>query len=126
MADCLFCRILAGEIPSKEAASTDNTYAFYDINPAAPVHVLVIPRIHITNAAHVEADHADVVAEMFTTARAVASSHGIAETGYRLVFNVGDHALNSVPHLHMHVLGGQQMGWPPGIDPLRPGQTSIG
>jgi histidine triad (HIT) family protein len=118
MADCLFCKILAGAVPSKEAASTANTYAFYDIAPAAPVHVLVIPRQHITNAAHVEAAHAAILAEMFATARQVAEAHGIADSGYRLVFNVGDHALNSVPHLHMHVLGGQQMGWPPGIAPI--------
>ena len=114
MPDCLFCQILIGEVPSKEAFSTERTYAFYDINPAAPVHVLVIPRVHITNAAHVELEHSEILAEMLTSARSVADSHGIADTGYRLVFNVGGHALNSVPHLHLHVLGGQQMGWPPG------------
>lgn len=114
MAECLFCKILAGEVPSKEAGSSPRTYAFYDINPAAPVHVLVIPREHISNAYEVGPEHADVLAEMFATARAVAEAHGIAASGYRLVFNVGDDALNSVPHLHMHVLGGHQMGWPPG------------
>jgi histidine triad (HIT) family protein len=114
MADCLFCKILDGEIPSKEAMSTERTYAFHDINPAAPVHVLVIPRQHITNAAEVGVEHGEVLAEMLTTARAVAESNGIAASGYRLVFNVGEHALNSVPHLHLHVLGGHQMGWPPG------------
>ena len=114
MADCLFCKIVAGEIPSKEAGSSEATYAFYDINPAAPVHVLVIPRGHIANAYEIGPEHAAVLAEMFATARAVADAHGIAETGYRLVFNVGDHALNSVPHLHLHVLCGHQMGWPPG------------
>jgi histidine triad (HIT) family protein len=114
MPDCLFCQILAGDIPSKEAWSTERTYAFYDINPAAPVHVLVIPRAHITNAAHIGPEDGEVLAEMMVAARSVAEGHGIADTGYRLVFNVGDHALNSVPHLHLHVLGGQQMGWPPG------------
>jgi histidine triad (HIT) family protein len=114
MPDCLFCQILAGDIPSKEALSTERTYAFCDINPAAPVHVLVIPREHITNAAHVGPEHGEILAEMMVAARSVAEAHGIADTGYRLVFNVGDHALNSVPHLHLHVLGGQQMGWPPG------------
>ena len=117
--DCLFCKIVTGEVPSREAASTDRTYAFFDINPVAPVHALVIPREHIVNAAYVEAAHGDVLAEMLTTARSVAEVTGIADDGYRLVFNVGGHALNSVPHLHMHVLGGQQMGWPPGIDPIR-------
>lgn len=119
MADCLFCKILAGDVPSKEVTSASRTYAFHDINPAAPVHFLVIPRLHITNAAEVAADHGDILAEMFVTARTGAASLGIADGGYRLVFNVGDHALNSVPHLHMHVLGGQQMGWPPGVEPLR-------
>jgi histidine triad (HIT) family protein len=118
MADCLFCKIIAGEIPSKEVVSTDHTYAFFDINPAAPVHFLVVPRRHITNAAHLTAADGEVLAEMFTTAQAGAAVQGIAEDGYRLVFNVGGHALNSVPHLHLHVLGGQQMGWPPGIDPI--------
>lgn len=114
MADCLFCKILAGEVPSKEVVSTSRTYVFHDINPAAPVHVLVIPREHITNASEIGPDHGDILAEMMTTARDVARQLGVADTGYRLVFNVGDHALNSVPHLHMHLLGGHQMGWPPG------------
>lgn len=117
MVDCLFCKIVAGEVPSKEVISGANTYSFYDINPVAPVHFLVVPREHITNAAHVTASHGAVLAEMFATAQAGARSTGIADDGYRLVFNVGAHALNSVPHLHMHVLGGQQMGWPPGVEP---------
>ena len=108
MSDCLFCRIVAGEVPSTEVLSTDRTYAFRDISPAAPTHVLVIPR------QHVETDHADVLVEMLHTARAVAEQEGILEGGYRLVFNVGDDALNSVPHLHLHVIGGRRMGWPPG------------
>ena len=114
MADCLFCKIVGGEIPSSEAGSSALTYAFDDINPAAPVHFLVVPRQHITNAAELGPEHAEVLAEMFTTAQKVAQERGIAATGYRLVFNVGEHALNSVPHLHMHVVGGHQMGWPPG------------
>lgn len=118
MADCLFCRIVTGEVPSKEVVSTERTYAFHDISPAAPVHFLVVPRTHITNAADVGPGHGEVVAEMFATARTGAASLGIAERGYRLVFNVGADALNSVPHLHMHVLGGQQMGWPPGVEPI--------
>jgi histidine triad (HIT) family protein len=97
MADCLFCKIVAGEIPSKEVLSTERTYSFYDINPAAPVHVLVVPRQHITNAAEVEPEHAEILAEMFTSAQAVAAPWASPESGYRLVFNVGEHALNSVP-----------------------------
>jgi histidine triad (HIT) family protein len=114
MADCLFCKIVAGEIPSAEVASNELTYAFRDVNPAAPVHVLVVPRRHITNAADVTAADADVVAALLVTAQEVARREGIFESGYRLVFNVGADALNSVPHLHLHVLGGRLMGWPPG------------
>jgi histidine triad (HIT) family protein len=94
--------------------STAQTYAFFDVNPAAPVHILIVPREHITNAAELGPQHGGILADMFTTAQAVARAKGVSERGYRLVFNVGEHALNSVPHLHMHLLGGHQMGWPPG------------
>lgn len=112
--DCLFCRIVAGELPSERVLDSERTYAFRDISPAAPVHVLVVPRQHIDNAAALTAEHADLVGELLTTARAVADAEGVLERGYRLVFNVGEDALNSVPHLHLHVLGGRSMGWPPG------------
>jgi len=114
MADCLFCKILAGDIPSTEVTSTDTTYAFRDLNPAAPTHVLVIPREHIENADELRTEHASVLSDLFATAQAVARSEGIAESGYRLVFNVGEDASNSVPHLHLHVIGGRKLGWPPG------------
>ena len=114
MTDCLFCRIVAGEIPSTEVASTERTYAFRDVEPQAPTHVLVIPKEHVQDAAAVTAEHGDLLAEVLTTAQAVARSEGIAESGYRLVFNVGEDALNSVPHLHLHVVGGRRLGWPPG------------
>ncbi len=112
--DCLFCRIVAGELPSDEVASTPLTYAFRDINPAMPTHVLVVPREHIESADTVTASDAQVVAAMLATAQQAARAAGLAERGYRLVFNVGDDALNSVPHLHLHVLGGRRMDWPPG------------
>jgi len=114
MADCLFCKILAGDIPSTEVASTETTYAFRDINATAPTHVLVIPREHIATADDLRAEHAAVLSDVFATAQAVARSEGVAESGYRLVFNVGDDASNSVPHLHLHVIGGRKLGWPPG------------
>ena len=114
MTDCLFCRIVAGEIPSTEVASSANTYAFRDINPALPTHVLVVPREHIQSADTVRPEHADILAEMFETAQLVARQEQLEDRGYRLVFNVGDEAQNSVPHLHLHVLGGRQMEWPPG------------
>ena len=95
-------------------ASTPRTYAFRDINPAMPTHVLVVPREHIGSADDVTPEHGEVLAEMLTTAQDVARKEGIADRGYRLVMNVGEDALNSVPHLHLHVLGGRSMGWPPG------------
>lgn len=112
--ECLFCRIVAGEVPSDEVASSTLTYAFRDINPAMPSHVLVVPREHIESAASIEPDHAALLAELFETAQQVAEKEGLAERGYRLVLNVGEDALNSVPHLHVHVLGGRRMEWPPG------------
>jgi len=112
--DCLFCKVVSGEAEADEVASTEHTYAFRDIDPAAPVHVLVVPRLHIADAGEVGPEHGDVLAEMLTTAREVARSEGIHEGGYRLVMNVGEDALNSVGHLHMHVIGGRRMSWPPG------------
>jgi histidine triad (HIT) family protein len=112
--DCLFCRIVAGEVGSDVVAETELTYAFRDIAPGAPVHVLVVPKRHITNASHVTAADGDVLAELLITGRQVAEQEGVAASGYRMVLNVGDDALNSVPHLHLHVLGGRRMGWPPG------------
>jgi histidine triad (HIT) family protein len=112
--DCLFCRIIRGEIPSDAVLSTDDTYAFRDIAPAAPVHVLVVPRRHIADAGAVGSVDGPLLAGMLEAAQQVATQEGIAETGYRLVFNVGADAQNSVPHLHLHVLGGRPLGWPPG------------
>lgn len=114
MSDCLFCKIVAGDVPSEKVLETDRVYAFRDIHPQAPTHVLVIPKEHVTNAADLTADHAGLLADVFTAANAVAAQEGIGESGYRLVFNVGDDANNSVPHLHLHVVGGRQLGWPPG------------
>jgi histidine triad (HIT) family protein len=116
MTDCLFCKIVAGDAPADIVLTTDTTVAFRDINPIAPVHVLVVPRRHIVNASTIEATDAQDVVDVMITARDVARAEGIAgpERGYRLVFNVGPDALNSVPHLHAHVIGGQKLTWPPG------------
>ena len=113
-ADCLFCRIVAGEIPAEIVHRSELAVAFRDLNPQAPVHVLVVPRRHIDDAGTLEAGDAEALAGVFAAAREVAEAEGIAERGYRLVFNVGEDALNSVPHLHLHVLGGRQLAWPPG------------
>ena len=114
MADCLFCKILAGDIPADVVLETEGTLAFRDINPTAPTHVLVIPRVHVENAMEVKGEHGAVLAEMLDAARQVAEAEGIAERGYRLVFNVGEDSGNTVPHLHLHVIGGRGMSWPPG------------
>jgi histidine triad (HIT) family protein len=114
MSDCLFCKIVAGEIPSNPVAQNDVAYAFYDIAPQAPVHVLVIPKQHITSADEIASDHGGVVDALMMLAHEVVEAEGIRESGYRLVFNVGTDAQMTVPHLHMHVLGGRRLEWPPG------------
>ena len=116
MSDCLFCRIVAGEVPADIVRDDEQTLAFRDINPQAPTHVLVVPKRHIDNAATVTAEDGDILAAMIVAAREVATSEGIGtpDRGYRLVFNVGPDALNSVPHLHVHLLGGRPFEWPPG------------
>jgi histidine triad (HIT) family protein len=116
MADCLFCGIVAGDVPADIVRSDERTVAFRDVNPAAPVHVLVVPKRHITNASTVTADDAADVTALLLAGQAVASAEGIGgqDRGYRLVFNVGPDALNSMPHLHLHVLGGRTFDWPPG------------
>lgn len=112
--ECLFCRIVRGEVPSTEVLSTERSYAFRDLNPQAPTHVLVVPRTHVTSADDIARGHADDVADLFVAAQAVARAEGLMPDGYRLVFNVGEISGNSVPHLHLHVLGGRRLGWPPG------------
>ena len=111
MTDCLFCKIVAGELPSDTVHETETTFAFKDINPAAPLHVLVVPRRHIEDASVVSPEDGPVLADMLMTARAVADAAGLAnpDRGYRLVFNIGPDAMNSVPHLHLHVLGGEPL-----------------
>ncbi len=116
MTDCLFCGIVAGDVPSEIVLSDDDTVAFRDIAPQAPTHVLVVPRRHVTDAASLGPDDGPLVVAMLATAKAVAEAEGFGgpERGYRLVFNVGPDAQNSVGHLHLHLLGGRQFGWPPG------------
>ncbi|MHB8262617.1 MAG: histidine triad nucleotide-binding protein [Acidimicrobiales bacterium] len=112
--ECIFCMIAAGAIPADIVMSNDTVTAFRDLNPQAPVHVLVVPRRHIENAATLEPDDSSVVADMLISARKVAEVEGILDSGYRLVFNIGSDANNTVPHLHLHVIGGRSMSWPPG------------
>ncbi len=114
MSDCLFCRIVAGEIPSTTVAESETALAFYDIAPQAPVHVLVIPKQHLTSADEVAIHHGGVVDDLVMMAQRVAEIEGVRESGYRLVMNVGRDAQMTVAHLHVHVLGGRRLEWPPG------------
>ncbi len=110
--DCLFCAIAAGEIPSKKVYEDDLCYAFYDIDPQAPVHFLVIPKDHIPSVAGIDESNSAVVAHIFAVIAKVTKELGL--DSYRVVSNIGEQAGQSVPHLHFHVLSGRDMTWPPG------------
>lgn len=110
MSDCLFCKIIAGEIPSTKVYEDDSVYAFKDINPLAPVHILVVPKNHISSAAEITAENSAVVSKIFEAAAKIAKEQGIAEDGFRIVTNCGEHGCQSVHHLHFHILGGKQLG----------------
>jgi histidine triad (HIT) family protein len=112
--DCLFCKVVAGDIPADVVHQTDTTVAFRDIDPQAPTHVLVIPRAHHPHAAALAAAEPTVLVDLVEAAAAVAKADGIDEDGYRLVFNTGASAHQTVFHAHLHVLGGRTMTWPPG------------
>ncbi|MFF9727873.1 histidine triad nucleotide-binding protein [Streptomyces albidoflavus] len=112
--DCLFCKIVSGDVPATIVRETDTTVAFRDINPQAPTHILVIPRAHYPDAAALSAAEAAVAADVLREAGEIAAEEGIAETGYRVVFNTGSGAGQTVFHAHAHVLGGRGLQWPPG------------
>ena len=114
MENCLFCKIAAGIIPSNKAYEDDEVLAFHDIDPQAPVHVLVIPKRHIESADALTAEDAKTVMAMFAAAQKGAAELGIKESGYRLVTNIGKDGGQSVPHLHLHILGGRALTWPAG------------
>lgn len=112
MSDCLFCKIAAGEIPSKKLYEDDRLLAFYDIDPQAPTHFLVIPKEHISGAGEITAENSSFVAYAFETIARLAKELGLES--FRVVTNQGEQAGQSVPHLHFHVLSGRDMTWPPG------------
>lgn len=112
--DCLFCKILDGEIPAEIVHESDTTIAFRDINPQAPTHVLVIPRRHISTINDLDDKDTGLVGEMYLAAKAIAAEEGIADLGYRAVMNCNEGAGQSVFHIHLHVLGGRPLDWPPG------------
>ncbi len=111
MENCIFCKIIAGEIPAKKLYEDEKILAFYDIEPQAPVHVLIIPKRHFANI--LEAD-GETIVSMHRAAADIANRLGLAERGFRLVINTGEDGQQSVKHLHMHLLGGRSMQWPPG------------
>ena len=113
-ADCLFCKILGGEIPADIILETEHAIAFRDINPQAPTHVLIIPRQHIATINDLAGGDEQIVGKLFLVAQQIAREEGIAEPGYRVVMNCNAAAGQTVFHLHLHLLGGRNMHWPPG------------
>ena len=109
--DCLFCKIIAGEIPSNKVYSDDDVYAFHDINPAAPTHILVIPKKHLT---YVSSAGEALLGKLLLKANQIAADLGLSEDGFRYVINTGRDGGQTVFHLHLHILGGRALGWPPG------------
>ena len=112
-ADCLFCKIVEGKIPAKRLFEDDLCLAFADINPQAPTHLLIIPKQHIASQAHAEEEHAALLGHLVAKAAEMARAAGL-EQGYRVVINTGADGGQTVDHLHLHLLGGRHMGWPPG------------
>ena len=114
MSNCLFCRIVAGEIPSTKVYEDDQLIAFNDISPQAPMHVLVVPRAHVATLNDLESGHDELVGAMIRRGAAIAAERGYDASGFRTVFNCNADAGQAVFHLHLHVLGGRRMTWPPG------------
>lgn len=114
MTDCLFCKMVAGEIKPDVVYEDADVLAFRDINPQAPTHVLIIPKRHVATLNDLEPEHAELVGKLFLAARHIAQQEGIAERGYRTVFNCNQDAGQAVFHIHLHLLGGRPLDWPPG------------
>jgi histidine triad (HIT) family protein len=114
MSDCLFCKIANGDIPSSKVYEDEQLVVFHDISPAAPVHVLIVPKSHIPSLNEVGTDDGALILHMLTVAKKVAADLGISESGYRVVNNCGEDGGQSVAHLHFHLLGGRSLHWPPG------------
>ena len=111
---CLFCKIVAGEIPATVVYEDDDIIAFHDINPQAPTHLLIIPKLHIATIDDADESHEKLLGRMVLTAKKLAHTEGLGEKGYRLVFNVNSGGGQMVYHIHLHLIGGRQMVWPPG------------
>ena len=113
-ADCLFCKIIAGDIPSNKVYEDEDIFAFRDINPVAPQHILLIPKKHISAVSEADRDDAALLGHMMLQASRLAEQTGMSRDGFRLVVNTGNNGGQTVFHLHLHLLGGRQMTWPPG------------
>lgn len=111
--DCIFCKIASGEIPSKKAYEDDQIVAFYDLDPQAPTHILLIPKQHIASAMEITAENCSVIGHIYEVAAQLAKEHGL-ENGFRIVNNCGEDGGQTVHHIHFHLLGGRSMQWPPG------------
>ena len=114
MSDCLFCKIRDGQIPAQRVAEDEHAFAFRDINPQAPTHVLVVPKQHIATLNDLGEADAALIGRLHLVARRIAHDEGIAESGYRVLFNTNRGAGQTVFHIHLHLLGGRALGWPPG------------
>jgi len=112
--DCIFCKIINGEIPSSKVYEDELVYAFNDINPSAPVHVLVVPKEHIVSVEHLEERHKSLIGHIHLVASKIAKTLNVDKSGYRLLTNVGEDGGQSVLHLHYHLVGGRPLQWPPG------------
>jgi len=114
MDDCLFCKIVAGDIPADKVFENKNVYAFRDIDPKAPKHILIIPKEHIATTNDLTEAHKTLMGEIMLVAKEIAEQEGVAELGYRTVFNCNSDGGQAVYHIHLHLLGGRHMNWPPG------------
>lgn len=113
MEDCIFCKIVAGEIPSSKVYEDDHWYAFKDISPCAPVHILVIPKVHVKNILELTPEKEGIMSDFFSTVRKIAIAAGLKDKGFRVIINTGESAGQTVFHFHAHIVGGKEMGWPP-------------
>ena len=114
MSECLFCKIRDGKIPGDIVYENDHVLAFNDINPVAPTHILIIPKEHISTLNDLEENHTQTMGELILAAKKIAESKGFSEAGYRTVFNCNENGQQTVFHIHLHLIGGRQMSWPPG------------
>lgn len=114
MGDCIFCKIITGDIPSKKIYEDDKVFAFEDINPEAPVHVLIVPKIHIASINELSEKHESLIGHIFIVSKKIANEYNIEDNGYRVVTNCGKDGGQTVDHIHFHLLGGRNLKWPPG------------